>query len=89
LENASDSREFIPQESDIVAEINREAEKNFNSVWQAIERIQSNQVTDREILSNSAEELTAATFVGFAKSPISSSRSCLTLPATRRKSYCE
>jgi chemotaxis regulatin CheY-phosphate phosphatase CheZ len=48
--SAQGSRELIPKASDGVAEINREAESSFNSVWDVIERIQSDQATARALL---------------------------------------
>ena len=49
--SAAGSTELIPKASDGVAEINREAESGFNSVWDVIERIQSDQAVARELLS--------------------------------------
>ena len=48
--SAQISRELIPKAADGVAEVNREAENNFNSVWQVIERIQSDQASARALL---------------------------------------
>ncbi len=50
---ADGSRELIPKAADGVAEINREAENSFNSVWDVIERIQSGQAAARTILKES------------------------------------
>jgi hypothetical protein len=55
--SAIDSKELIPKASDSVAEINREAENSFNSVWEVIERIQSDQAAVRAILNGTAESL--------------------------------
>jgi chemotaxis regulatin CheY-phosphate phosphatase CheZ len=55
--SAIDSKELIPKAADGVAEINREAENSFNSVWDVIERIQSDQAMAREILNNSDDHL--------------------------------
>jgi chemotaxis regulatin CheY-phosphate phosphatase CheZ len=57
---ANGSRELIPKASDGVAEINREAENSFNSVWDVIERIQSDQGRLREILGGADERWPAA-----------------------------
>jgi len=46
----NESRALIPNAADGVAEINREAEKSFNSVWDVIERIQSDQAAARALL---------------------------------------
>jgi chemotaxis protein CheZ len=48
---ATNSRDLIPKASDGVADINREAESSFNSVWDVIERIQSDQASSRALLS--------------------------------------
>ena len=44
------SKELIPQLADGVAEINRETESGFNSVWEAVEQMQSDQAAARQIL---------------------------------------
>lgn len=49
--SAQGSTELIPKAADGVAEINREAESSFNSVWDVIERIQTDQAVARELLS--------------------------------------
>lgn len=55
--SAKGSTELIPKAADGVAEINREAESSFNSVWDVIERIQTDQAAARELLSTSASGL--------------------------------
>lgn len=51
LSNSVDgSRDLIPQLADGVAEINRETESGFNSVWEAVEQMQSDQTAARQIL---------------------------------------
>jgi hypothetical protein len=40
---ANGSQDLLPKASDGVAEINREAESGFNSVWEVVEEMQSNQ----------------------------------------------
>lgn len=54
---ANGSKELIPSAADGVAEINREAESSFNSVWDVIERIQSDQAAARGLLSGADSEL--------------------------------
>jgi len=49
--SAQGSTELIPKAADGVAEINREAESSFKSVWDVIERIQTDQAVARELLS--------------------------------------
>lgn len=44
------SKELIPQLADGVAEINRETESGFNSVWEAVEQMQVDQAAARQIL---------------------------------------
>lgn len=48
--SAQISNELIPRAADGVAAINREAESSFNSVWDVIERIQSDQAVARTLL---------------------------------------
>jgi chemotaxis regulatin CheY-phosphate phosphatase CheZ len=55
--SANGSRDLIPKAADGVAQINREAENSFNSVWQVIERIQSDQAEARTILKESEDGL--------------------------------
>jgi chemotaxis protein CheZ len=50
--SANNSRDLIPKASDGVADINREAESSFNSVWDVIERIQSDQASSRALLKD-------------------------------------
>lgn len=57
---ANGSQELIPKAADGVAEINREAENSFNSVWDVIEQIQSDQACVREILGGADALLHAA-----------------------------
>lgn len=57
---ATGSKELLPKAADGVAEINRVAETSFNSVWDVIERIQSDQATAREILSETRDSLAGA-----------------------------
>jgi len=55
LSNSVDgSRELIPQLADGVAEINRETESGFNSVWEAVEQMQLDQAAARQILGADA-----------------------------------
>lgn len=54
---ANGSKDLIPKAADGVAEINREAESSFNSVWDVIERIQTDQATARQLLSDASSEL--------------------------------
>lgn len=54
---ADGSRELIPMAANGVAEINREAENSFNSVWEVIERLQSDQAEARTILKESDDGL--------------------------------
>jgi hypothetical protein len=55
--SADGSRELIPKAAAGVAQINREAENSFNSVWEVIERIQSDQAEARTILKESEDGL--------------------------------
>jgi len=57
---ANGSRDLLPKASDGVAEINREAESGFNSVWEVIEEMQSDQAAVRSLLEECAESLDAA-----------------------------
>jgi hypothetical protein len=47
---ANGSQDLLPKASDGVAEINREAESGFNSVWEVVEEMQSNQAQVRALL---------------------------------------
>ena len=60
---ANGSRELIPKAADDVAEINREAEDSFNSVWEVIERIQSDQATVRTLLGGASDRLAGTDIV--------------------------
>ena len=51
---ANGSQDLIPKASDGVAEINREAESGFNSVWEVVEAMQSDQAAARTLLEPSA-----------------------------------
>ena len=51
---ANGSQDLIPKASDGVAEINREAESSFNSVWEVVEAMQSDQAAARTLLEPSA-----------------------------------
>jgi methyl-accepting chemotaxis protein len=51
---ASGSTDLIPKASDGVAEINREAESGFNSVWEVVEQMQSDQTASRALLAASS-----------------------------------
>jgi len=59
--SAKGSTELIPRAADGVAEINREAENSFNSVWDVIERIQADQAVARELLSGADAALAGDT----------------------------
>ena len=52
------SKDLIPKASDGVAEINKEAETGFNSVWEVIEEMQSDQSTARQLLGAASDGLT-------------------------------
>jgi len=54
---ANGSQDLIPKASDGVAEINREAESGFNSVWEVVEAMQSDQAAARTLLEPSANGL--------------------------------
>jgi HAMP domain len=47
---ADGSKDLLPRASDGMAEINREAESGFNSVWEVVEEMQSNQAAARGLL---------------------------------------
>jgi hypothetical protein len=51
---ANHFRELIPQAAHGVADINREAENGFNSVWEVIERFQSHQAEAAALLKGIA-----------------------------------
>lgn len=55
---ANDSKDLLPKAADGVAEINREAESGFNSVWEVVEQMQSDQATARELLGAEGVNLT-------------------------------
>ena len=57
---ADGSKDLLPEASHGVVEINKEAENGFNSVWETIEKMQSDQAAARRLLgagSNSSKEL--------------------------------
>ena len=56
---ANGSCELIPKAADGVAEINREAESRFNSVWDVIEQIQADQATVRALLGTAHDDKVA------------------------------
>jgi chemotaxis regulatin CheY-phosphate phosphatase CheZ len=51
------SKDLLPKAADGVADINREAESGFNSVWEVVEEMQSNQAEIRSLLEACAVEL--------------------------------
>jgi chemotaxis regulatin CheY-phosphate phosphatase CheZ len=55
--SANGSKELIPKAADGVAEINREAESGFNSVWEVVEQMQSDQAAVRQLLDAGAGSL--------------------------------
>jgi chemotaxis regulatin CheY-phosphate phosphatase CheZ len=55
--SADGSKELLPKASDGVAEINREAETGFNSVWEAVEQMQSDQAEARSLLHGATAAL--------------------------------
>lgn len=56
---ANGSQDLLPKAADGVAEINREAESGFNSVWEVVEEMQSNQAQIRTLLDAAAGRVQA------------------------------